>query len=252
MKLKNLLSGSLALCASAALLAGGMTANISGNIVNAAGITFQNTQDGVYEVKVNKAVDYSKLPEKDKMIGFAWKQFGIKSGEYATKIEFNLSAGKELGTWVGAFGSSTTVAPEYWTMTKDETKSLSGTTATVTWTPSAADAKIFAYQGGDLKFGVWWIDCGQFTVDSIKVYTSGGTGSTPDPTPSPTPTSSGTSAGDANGDGKVNVRDAAFIAAKLAQGKSGDIPAKADFNGDGKVNVRDAAAIAKYLAAGNK
>ena len=52
-------------------------------------------------------------------------------------------------------------------------------------------------------------------------------------------------------DGKVNVRDAAFIAAKLAQGKSGELPANADFNGDGKVNVRDAAAIAKYLATGN-
>ena len=49
----------------------------------------------------------------------------------------------------------------------------------------------------------------------------------------------------------MNVRDAAFIAAKLAQGKSGELPANADFNGDGKVNVRDAAAIAKYLATGN-
>ena len=58
--------------------------------------------------------------------------------------------------------------------------------------------------------------------------------------------------GDANGDGKVNVRDAAFIAAKLAQGKSSELPANADFNSDGKVNVRDAAAIAKFLATGKK
>ena len=58
--------------------------------------------------------------------------------------------------------------------------------------------------------------------------------------------------GDANGDGKVNVRDAAFIAAKLAQGKSNELPANADFNGDGKVNVRDAASIAKFLATGKK
>lgn len=54
--------------------------------------------------------------------------------------------------------------------------------------------------------------------------------------------------GDANGDGKVNVRDAAYIAKMLATGQGSKLPASADFNGDGKVNVRDAAAIAKYLA----
>ncbi|MGN0613106.1 MAG: leucine-rich repeat protein [Porcipelethomonas sp.] len=61
-----------------------------------------------------------------------------------------------------------------------------------------------------------------------------------------------TTQGDANGDDIVNVRDAAFIASKLAQGKSGELPDSADFNGDGNINVRDAAAIAKYLAAGSK
>ena len=55
-------------------------------------------------------------------------------------------------------------------------------------------------------------------------------------------------AGDANEDGKVNVRDCAFIASKLAQGKGSELPVIADFNNDKKVNVRDAAAIANYLA----
>ena len=58
----------------------------------------------------------------------------------------------------------------------------------------------------------------------------------------------GSLAGDANQDGKVNVRDAAFIASTLAQGKGDTLPITADFNNDKKVNVRDAAAIAKYLA----
>ncbi|MGN0613929.1 MAG: leucine-rich repeat protein [Porcipelethomonas sp.] len=58
--------------------------------------------------------------------------------------------------------------------------------------------------------------------------------------------------GDANGDGVVNVRDAAFIAQRLAQGKADELPDSADFNGDGNINVRDAAAIAKYLATGEK
>lgn len=61
-----------------------------------------------------------------------------------------------------------------------------------------------------------------------------------------------TPVGDANGDNKLNVRDAAFIAAKLALGKSDELPECADFNGDGKINVRDAAAIAKFLASGKK
>ena len=54
--------------------------------------------------------------------------------------------------------------------------------------------------------------------------------------------------GDANGDGVLNVRDAAYIAKTLAQGKGDELPSAADFNKDGKVNVRDAAAIAKHLA----
>ncbi|MGN1481059.1 dockerin type I domain-containing protein [Porcipelethomonas sp.] len=58
--------------------------------------------------------------------------------------------------------------------------------------------------------------------------------------------------GDSNGDGIVNVRDAAFIARKLAERKADELPASADFNEDGKVNVRDAAAIAKFLATGKK
>ena len=56
--------------------------------------------------------------------------------------------------------------------------------------------------------------------------------------------------GDANIDGKVNVRDAAFIAQKLAQGKVNELTLAADFNEDGNINVRDAAAIAKFLASG--
>ncbi|MGN0614110.1 MAG: leucine-rich repeat protein [Porcipelethomonas sp.] len=62
----------------------------------------------------------------------------------------------------------------------------------------------------------------------------------------------GTLKGDANEDGKVNVRDAAFIAHKLAQGKSDELPECADYNGDEIINVRDAAAIAKFLASGGK
>ncbi len=56
--------------------------------------------------------------------------------------------------------------------------------------------------------------------------------------------------GDNNGDDKLNVRDAASIAAALANvGKDGfELKEWADYNTDGQVNVRDAAAIANMLA----
>ena len=33
--------------------------------------------DGVYELEVDEEVDYSLLPDDEKMIGFLWKDFGI-------------------------------------------------------------------------------------------------------------------------------------------------------------------------------
>ena len=54
--------------------------------------------------------------------------------------------------------------------------------------------------------------------------------------------------GDANDDGKVNVRDAAYIAKILSIGQDYILPFYSDFNQDEKINVRDAAAIARVLA----
>ena len=54
--------------------------------------------------------------------------------------------------------------------------------------------------------------------------------------------------GDANLDGKLNIRDAALIANKAAEGKLSELPECADYNEDGVINVRDAAAIARFLA----
>ncbi len=54
--------------------------------------------------------------------------------------------------------------------------------------------------------------------------------------------------GDVNNDGKLNVRDAAFIASALAQNNTNALSQNADYNQDEKTNVRDAAAIANFLA----
>ena len=54
--------------------------------------------------------------------------------------------------------------------------------------------------------------------------------------------------GDANGDGKLDVRDAAFIAGEIAKGRGKELALRGDINLDGKVDIRDAAAIVNHLA----
>lgn len=54
--------------------------------------------------------------------------------------------------------------------------------------------------------------------------------------------------GDANGDNKINVRDCAFIAAAIAQGRTDELDSNSDFDNDSVVNVRDAASMAVFIA----
>ena len=129
--------------------------------------------DGVYELEVDEEVDYSLLPDDDKMIGFLWKDFDIPTSEKVQKVMIFISTTKNfIGKWTGAFGSSTTVAPSYWTMTDDMNEAFTTKTGSITWEVDPADSKIIqmAY-GGELKWGVWWIDCNDFTIDKIAVFT---------------------------------------------------------------------------------
>lgn len=54
--------------------------------------------------------------------------------------------------------------------------------------------------------------------------------------------------GDVNQDDRLTVRDAAYIAKMIAQGKADELPEQADYNNDDIVNVRDTAAMARELA----
>ena len=134
--------------------------------------------DGVYENKVDMEVDYSLLPDDDKMIGFLWKDFSIPSGEKIEKVMVFISTTKNyLGKWTGAFGTSTTEKPSYWTMTDDMNEAFTTKTGSITWEIDSATQKIIqqAY-GGELKWGVWWIDCNDFTIDKVVVFTDAYTG----------------------------------------------------------------------------
>ena len=137
-----------------------------------------SSSSGLYTASPKKQVVYDKNAD-DKMVGFEWSQFNIPATEKVKKVEITISSNNgNIGKWQGAFGSSTSVAPDYWTQGDDMEVNISGNTGTVTWEVPAATADIIQYNyGGELKFGTWWIDCGNFTVDSIKVYTNAYSGS---------------------------------------------------------------------------
>ena len=219
-----------------------------------------------YEVKLNQSVDYTALPKDDKMIGWDWSDFNLPAGAKPTKVEINISANGNIGKWQGAFGSSTEVSPAYWTQTDDMEQTFSGNSGTITWDISAADSKVIQTKyGGQLKFGIWWIDCKQFKIDSIKVYTdaSSGTSSTQTTvkttqsspkttTTTAKPIGSATKIGDANGDGIVDLADATSIIQHI--GNEGRYAlseqgfANADTNGDGKITGADALILQRIEA----
>ncbi len=130
---------------------------------------------GEYTYSPNQRVKYDQNSD-DKMIGWEWAEFGIPATEKVTKVEVSISSNNgSLGKWQGAFGTSTSdAANDYWAMSKDMQETFSGNKGTVTWEVPSDIADIIQYNyGGELKLGTWWIDCQDFNVDSIKVYTDG-------------------------------------------------------------------------------
>ena len=188
--------------------------------------------DGVYSISPKQHVKFDQNAD-DKMIGWDWADFNLPSGAKISKVEVNISANGAIGKWEGAFGTSTTVAPDYWTMTDNMSATPSGNSATITWNVPSDTAEIIqtAY-GGQLKFGTWWVNSGEFTVDSINVYAEGG--STPATTPSTTKTTTTTTT--------TTTTATTQPASKVT--KYGDV------NLDGYVSVADAVAILQFI--GNK
>lgn len=244
-----------------------------------------NTSNGTYTLDLNQSVDYSELPIDDKMIGWEWAKFGIPVNENVTKVEVNIKAKSgEIGKWQGAFGSSTKVEPDYWTKTDDMEQTFNSKSGSLVWEiDSATSAIIQREYGGELKLGIWWIDCTEFTIESITVYTdaagnktTASTVNTTTTTTSKTTTTStsktttstttknpnpGTTAsqppeipdatiyGDVNLDGKVDVTDAVLLnkAAAGAVKLNGQQYANANVCTDDGVGVNDAVTLLKFL-----
>ena len=151
-------------------------------------------------------------------------------------------------------------------------ETFSGTSATLTWDiDSATSAIIQKEYGGMLKFGVWWIDCKKFTIDSITVYTDAYSGSSSATTKVTTATTKTTSAssttkttttkrpvtaapgdvlyGDINLDGKVELVDAVLLnkAAADVVALNNQQRANADCDVNNEVNANDAIVLLKFL-----
>lgn len=223
---------------------------------------------GGYKLDVNTSYTYNRLTEK--MIGFPWEDFGIPTGEKPVKVEVNLSTSADkIGTWQGAFGSSTSVDPDYWTQSEDMEEFISGTSGTITWELDSATSEIIQTQyGGELKVGFWWIDCNKFNIDSIVVYTNGsGSGqSTTKPTTQTTkptttttttttkpkettPPASNVKYGDANEDGRIDILDVIVVNKSLlgAMSLSNQAKLNADVNKNNKPDSDDALQILKHV-----
>ncbi len=237
---------------------------------------------GKYELKVNDSYNYGEMAEDARMIGFLYEDFGLteKSTEKIQKVEVKLSTSNgSIGKWQGAFGSSTKVAADgYWIQSEDMQQTISSNSGTITWTVDSDTADIIQYgYGGELKFGIWWIDCQKFNIDSVTIYTDGegttATVTTPATTTTPKKTTATTTTtkpvttttvttpnnnnnnvvyGDANGNGALDVADVVAVMAYVTNSQKYPMTSTAINNcdvyqrGDG-ISINDAVSIQKYL-----
>ena len=219
-----------------------------GNTVTTGTTKAQPSSGGKYTKDVNQSVVYDELPAGDKMLGWKWSDLGVPAGEKVTKVEINISTSKkQIGKWQGAFGSSTSVAPDYWTQSDDMEQTIDGKTGSIVWNVDSATSEIIQTQyGGELKFGVWWIDCNKFTIDSITVYTDAYGGS------SITVTTSKTSATTQKTTATTSKTTAKTTSTtKSSTQKPSDLPSASmygDVNLDGRVDITDAVILNKAVA----
>ena len=149
------------------------TAAVTTTKTNPTTTASQSTGNGAYEIKPGQDVVYKDLPAADKMLGWTYEELGVKAGEKVQKVEIDISTtADKIGKWQGAFGSSTTVDPDYWTQTEDMQQVIDGDSGTLVWNVDSATSDIIQTQyGGQVKVGFWWIDCNEFTIDAVRVYT---------------------------------------------------------------------------------
>ena len=207
-----------------------------------------SSSDG-YEIKPNKKVTYSALGDDERMIGFSYKDFDIPSNAKITEVQVDISANKNIGKYVGQFGTSTTdSANGYWAMGDEITQSISGNSGTITWkVPSDIASIIQTEYGGEIKFGVWWIDCDDFTIDAVRLKT-GGSSSNVTTTRATTTTTRTTTTRTTTKETTTTTR----TTTTTAPNKELDAKLLGDANCDNQVDLSDVVLIMQALANPNK
>ena len=188
--------------------------------------------------------------------------YTLESGSYMLRI-YGSDNDEKLNASLTPYTSTTTVtttSPTTYTtvstsvsMTTDSVSSGTETTPDVTGTTTDSTAVISTDTTTDVtttKASTADTTAGSTSVSTTSTSTSVSATSAPITTTVPPTTTPQVTdiLGDANSDGKLDVRDAAYIARMLAQRDTEKLPKNADFNEDGQINVRDAAAIARFLA----
>ena len=219
-----------------------------GNTVTTGTTNTQPSSGGKYTKDVNQSVVYDELPAGDKMLGWKWSDLGVPAGEKVTKVEINISTSKkQIGKWQGAFGANMRGVSGYQTQSDDMEQTIDSKTGSIVWNVDSATSEIIQTQyGGELKFGVWWIDCNKFTIDSITVYTDAYGGS------STTVTTSKTSATTQKTTATTSKTTAKTTSTtKSTTQKPSDLPSASmygDVNLDGRVDITDAVILNKAVA----
>ena len=128
---------------------------------------------GAYEKIINKKVDFSLLSDDDKLFEFLWNDFHIPYDEKIQKVMVFISTTKSsLGKWTGAFGTTTNVPLAYFTMSIDMRIAFTTNKGSITWKiDSETQNNIRRGDTGRLVWCVWDIDCNDFTIDKVVVFT---------------------------------------------------------------------------------
>ncbi len=126
---------------------------------------------GRYQHIENRDIIYSQLGDNQRMLEFYWANFNINNeDEIITQIQIEITTKKtKIGNWQGAFGTTTTIAPFLY-ITENMQQAINDDIGLIIWHVPDNIGRIIK-KDGILKFGIWWIDCDSFHINSIIIET---------------------------------------------------------------------------------
>ena len=182
-------------------------------------------------------------------------------------IKFTVSAGTDIGKFVGAFGISVdeTLDETMWYQGNNFVIQDAGKNIEIMWilTPTVKNNVNVEY--GNTMLGFWYgNDADTITLDSVDVYyysepevttttTTTATTTTPTTTTTTEPAPIASLYGDVDCNGKVEINDVVLLSRYVAQDATAKAPSadgllNADCYYDGTIDSGDITAIARYLA----